>query len=170
MFDPTIFDNLKVVLEGEIYDRDLDQEIIILDRTDIVNLSDMSRMYRIKFAEKKGTAIASVEFQLFMSHKQMYSEWKQDFKEAGCDIKMIFAWPKDLSGCKEWTESSIKRIWGEEVLISHETRRTTSHSGITVVQYLVYLEFDRMINEDNALDLESMVSYALETIRILPAI
>lgn len=169
MFDPTIFDNLKVVLEGEIYDRDLDGEITILDRSDIVNLSDMSRMYRIKCAEKKGTGRASVEFQLFMSHQQMFNEWNQNMKDAGCDIKMIFAWPKDLSDSTEWLARSIKRIWGEEILISHETSWTTSHSAASEVHYFITIEFGRLINEDNAMDLENMVSYALETSRIMPA-
>ncbi|QNG61538.1 hypothetical protein H4O14_08705 [Bacillus sp. PAMC26568] len=41
MFDPTAFDNLKVVLEGEIYDADLEGIIEVIKRKDIVDLQQL---------------------------------------------------------------------------------------------------------------------------------
>lgn len=52
MFDPTIYDNIKVVLEGAVYDLDLDGKILITRREDLVDLSSMSRTYAIEFARK----------------------------------------------------------------------------------------------------------------------
>lgn len=40
MFDPTAFDNMKVVIEGAIYDLDLDGEISIIDRNDLLILQN----------------------------------------------------------------------------------------------------------------------------------
>ncbi|MCV9888442.1 hypothetical protein [Metabacillus halosaccharovorans] len=47
MFDPTVFDNLKVVIEGYIYDMDIDEQISVTDRSDIIDLAKMSRQYSI---------------------------------------------------------------------------------------------------------------------------
>ena len=49
MFDPTIFDNLKVVAEGAVYDLDLQGEILITNRIDQVDLATLSRYYAITF-------------------------------------------------------------------------------------------------------------------------
>ncbi|GGH74969.1 hypothetical protein JOD43_000621 [Pullulanibacillus pueri] len=55
MFDPTVFDNLKVVLEGAIYDLDLNENehIEIIDRSDTVDLAKMSRSYSISLSRGK---------------------------------------------------------------------------------------------------------------------
>ena len=39
MFDPTAYDNLKVILEGAVYDLDLSGELKIIERNDIVDLA-----------------------------------------------------------------------------------------------------------------------------------
>ncbi|UTW70295.1 hypothetical protein KHA80_06930 [Anaerobacillus sp. HL2] len=41
MFDPTIYENLKVVIEGEVYDHDMNGRILII-QIDIVDLATMS--------------------------------------------------------------------------------------------------------------------------------
>ena len=62
MFDPTIYDNLKVVLEGEIYDRDLAGAIQIVDRSDIVDLAIMSRIFIMRFQNRElPDAIAEIK-------------------------------------------------------------------------------------------------------------
>ncbi|MBR8645431.1 hypothetical protein KEH51_18565 [[Brevibacterium] frigoritolerans] len=55
MFDPTAFENMKVVLEGAVYDRDFIGDILVINRDDIVNLSTMSRSYKIEMELKKQT-------------------------------------------------------------------------------------------------------------------
>jgi IS4 transposase len=49
MFDPTAFDNMKVIIEGLLYDKDLDGEYEITDRNDFVNLSKMDRLFSIRY-------------------------------------------------------------------------------------------------------------------------
>lgn len=36
MFDPTAFDNLKVIVEGAVYDFDLHGDILVTDRKDMI--------------------------------------------------------------------------------------------------------------------------------------
>lgn len=47
MFDPTVYDNLKVVLEGSLYDVDLSGDIEISDRSDMIDLAKLARAYTI---------------------------------------------------------------------------------------------------------------------------
>lgn len=60
MFDPTIFDNIKVVLEGLLYEKDSEEEIFITDRQDLVDLSRMSRTAVFSFKTPDGRTIASI--------------------------------------------------------------------------------------------------------------
>ncbi|GGE48792.1 hypothetical protein GCM10011391_29530 [Pullulanibacillus camelliae] len=57
MFDPTVFDNLKVVLEGAMYDLDFNEDIDITDRSDTVDLAKMSRSYTLTLTQGKADAI-----------------------------------------------------------------------------------------------------------------
>lgn len=47
MFDPTAFDNLKVIVEGAVYDFDLHGDILVTDRKDMMDLASLSRIYHI---------------------------------------------------------------------------------------------------------------------------
>ncbi|MEI0739291.1 hypothetical protein VQ056_26320 [Paenibacillus sp. JTLBN-2024] len=50
MFDPTIFENLKVALENQLYDLDnIDGLIRIIGRDDRLEMSVMSREFAIRF-------------------------------------------------------------------------------------------------------------------------
>lgn len=51
MFDPTIFDNLKVVLEGGIYDLEQNSQMIILDRKDMLDLAAMTRTFQMEMTQ-----------------------------------------------------------------------------------------------------------------------
>jgi hypothetical protein len=47
MFDPTIFDNWKVVVEGAMYDLDREGEAEVIAREDLMDLAGLSRSFRI---------------------------------------------------------------------------------------------------------------------------
>jgi len=47
MFDPTAFENIRVVLEGIFYDEDLEGSLIIIDRNDLINTAKLSRTYEL---------------------------------------------------------------------------------------------------------------------------
>ncbi|NUJ69854.1 hypothetical protein HUS64_21435, partial [Pseudoalteromonas sp. 2102] len=50
MFDPTIFDNLKTVVEGAVYDLDVTDELVtVVDRSDIIDLAKFTRAYALSF-------------------------------------------------------------------------------------------------------------------------
>lgn len=50
MFDPIVFENIKVALENQLYDLDnLDERISIIDRKDSLNMAVMSREWSLRF-------------------------------------------------------------------------------------------------------------------------
>ena len=52
MFDPTAFENMRVVMEGILYDKDLSGDIMIVDRNDVINTAKMSRNFDLSFQLK----------------------------------------------------------------------------------------------------------------------
>lgn len=61
MFDPTIFDNLKVVLEGAVYDLDAMDRVDIVERSDLLDVSALSRAYLIGFTLRNPPAAPARE-------------------------------------------------------------------------------------------------------------
>jgi hypothetical protein len=93
MFDPSVFENLKVVVEGAFYDLDLEGELAIIDRHDYVDLAYMSRIFeistRLDASKEKAvecTLSLSAGLQAFSSEK-ISSITK---REPGCDLKIKF--------------------------------------------------------------------------------
>ncbi|WP_139891778.1 hypothetical protein [Bacillus sp. D386] len=93
MFDPSVFENLKVVVEGAFYDLDLEGELAIIDRHDYVDLAYMSRIFeistRLDTSMEKAvecTLSLSAGLQAFSSEK-LSSITK---REPGCDLKIKF--------------------------------------------------------------------------------
>ncbi|TCP26615.1 hypothetical protein EV207_11946 [Scopulibacillus darangshiensis] len=89
MFDPTVFENLKVVLEGAVYELDLSEVIAITNRTNIIDLAKMNRAYGLSFVRENGTAEASLLIEA--STQTLSAEiLEEDSKNAACDFSITF--------------------------------------------------------------------------------
>lgn len=60
MFDPTIFENIKVVLEGLLYEIDAEADIQITDRKDLIDLARMDRCAMLTFNRSSGQTPATM--------------------------------------------------------------------------------------------------------------
>ncbi|SID87142.1 Uncharacterised protein [Mycobacteroides abscessus subsp. abscessus] len=54
LFDPTAYENMKIVMEGLLYDKDLAGQISIIDRNELINTAKLSRTFEISGARKSG--------------------------------------------------------------------------------------------------------------------
>ncbi|MCA0172035.1 hypothetical protein [Bacillus sp. RAR_GA_16] len=166
MFDPTIYENVKVVLEGELYDRDLEGEISIVSREDFVDLASLSRKYLMKFTENENVYVT---IELFADLANFSAEQLQlDQIEPGCEIKIYFDVPIVHEDDCAQTEEDIRSIWGYRPTIS----QTVSFPYASDVQDVsltthVALEFNRKINEDQISDLAELIEYAIQTANLL---
>jgi hypothetical protein len=167
MFDPTAFDNMKVVIEGALYDFDLDGEIIITDRNDLVNLAKMSRSFDVSFQlpEKIGIAKLEMESTLMNLAAELLPESSMQ-KQSGCHIKLYFYLEEESAQDYKEIDSILISIWGE-------TRKFTQ-----IVQYnplqgpnyrksIITVEFDRLIGEEHMEDLVQMIDFMISTLQRL---
>lgn len=84
MFDPTAFENMRTVMEGLIYDKDLDGDIIVLDRNDVFNSSKLSRNYTITF-RLKNQQNAKLMFELSADLQNLSAELLESVKKRKVD-------------------------------------------------------------------------------------
>ncbi|MEM5592554.1 hypothetical protein AAHH67_14070 [Niallia circulans] len=90
MFDPTAFENMRTVMEGLIYDKDLDGDIIVLDRNDVFNSSKLSRNYTITF-RLKNQQNAKLMFELSADLQNLSAELLESVKKKnGLVLPFIF--------------------------------------------------------------------------------
>ncbi|WP_347549893.1 hypothetical protein ABFG93_20735 [Pseudalkalibacillus hwajinpoensis] len=163
MFDPTIYENVKVVLEGELYDRDLEGEISIRNRKDLVDLASLSRTYEVYFEENENVRVM---VGLYADLASFSAEQLQlDHIEAGCEIKISFDMSiSESEECAE-IEEEIREIWGSRPTITQILSFQFERED-ELKNYIV-LEFNRRINEDQISDLSELIEYAVQTARLL---
>ncbi|WP_246941909.1 hypothetical protein [Bacillus pinisoli] len=165
MFDPTIFDNLKVVIEGAVYDKDLEGELAVINRRDIVDLATMSRQYLITF-KLPGQSNTHCSWELSSSVRQLSSELLLAHKElTGCSTKLTFTIEHHKITQKlQHVQSLISEIW-EDREMKIKVISTYPETEETIVE--ITLLFNRTIHEEDIDDLLHMFSYMEETLLLL---
>ena len=126
MFDPTAYENIRVVLEGIFYDKDLEGSITIIDRNDIMNTAKLTRTYELLFRLTPSDEVANPQIickvSLHASLENLTAELLSVIhmkQEAGCNLKIefLFDYKKDEFFLKqiekllreEWTGTKIRQ-------------------------------------------------------------
>ncbi|MDP4549767.1 hypothetical protein Q9251_02580 [Alkalihalobacillus macyae] len=163
MFDPTIYENVKVVLEGELYDRDLEGEISIINRKDLVDLASLSRMYEVQFNENPQVRVT---IGLFADLASFSAEQLQiENSNPGCEINISFdVLISDTEECAK-IEEDIRSIWGYRPSIQQKV--SFVYNQEEELSSHIQLEFNRRINEDQISDLSELIEYAVQTSQLL---
>ncbi|MGD6815843.1 hypothetical protein [Metabacillus sp. 84] len=166
MFDPTVFDNLKFLLEGAVYDLDLDGMVEVTSRKDLVNLADMSRSWSITFAEAgmQSEAIAVIHLSIHLD--QLEAELLRQSPSAGCSLELRFIQnvQEEKNPLKE-TEK-FRQLWEEDFQISMRIAYDPL-SGIREYKQTATLRFGRLLTEEHAGDLTRFVETVLRTIQVI---
>lgn len=169
MFDPTAFENMKVVLEGAIYDRDLDGAIHILDRNDYINSAKLSRKYEVVFSNEKATCGSSVKCRLTLEAglenlaaellPAVHSE-----SSSGCHLIVSFSFMhKNEIELFQEINDVLKEIWGHD----REIRQTITLNPFleeTWIKNKTTIKFNRLIKENHMDDLIIMIDHMIESI------
>jgi hypothetical protein len=163
LFDPTIFDNLKVVIEGAVYDKDLDGLWYVVNRKDNVDLATMSRDYSISFQLKKNSS-SSCRWLLSSTVTQLASELtgQKDQSTQGCSTSLEFTVLFE-EGKRELESvyDTISTIWGDRELVSTVV---DSYPKVSHSKMIVSIEFNRIIYEEDIDDLLTMLTYMEKTL------
>ncbi|WP_274654739.1 hypothetical protein [Paenibacillus humicola] len=165
MFDPTIFENLKVAFENQLYDLDnLSRQIDIVDRTDRLEMSVMSRTFALRFGLADKKAVTG-EIRLEASLQDLAAEILETPNETpGCTLLVRFhLHVRDAAAQCEAVQETLQRIWQPETppvqrlsFVYGEERSGYSNTA--------ELRFGRKINEDQMGDIPELVDHILRTL------
>jgi hypothetical protein len=171
MFDPTAYENMRVVMEGIIYDKDLSGEISIVDRNDVINTAKLSRTFDLSF-QFNSSSISKVTGRLTLeaSLKNLAAELLPTSgleRQAGCLVKIefLFEQESDQSISIE-VDRILRTIWGENRIIKQISRyEPLLHTQN--IQHTALILFDRIVTEDQIDDMVEMVDYMMLTLEKL---
>lgn len=158
MFDPTAFDNLKVIIEGAMYDRDLAGELMVIDRNDWLNVAKLSRSYNITIQRTKKARV-SAKLRLHAGLTELAAELIHS-EESGVFIQIDFQvgqQPDDVDVLE-----ILKGIWGHDRKYVTTTVSEGQPPSRNAVTYSIH--FERIIYEDQVDDLLEMVEFVLLTL------
>lgn len=168
MFDPTIYDNLKVVLEGSVYDLDLRGQIQVIGRNDRIELATMSRYYALRFIIPTHPQLIA-EIRLWADTMDLAGEIlelnSQDVKPYGCQLQPVFIYNvyRDNAELECIRASSIAyEIWGANVHLEQKISYNFNHSSDLTDQEAtqeIIVSFRRKFGEEVVEDLPQMVDH-----------
>jgi hypothetical protein len=170
LFDPTIFDNLKTVLEGCVYDLDLEGKILVTNRTDLIELAAMSRRCALRFREQ-GASAASAEIGLSASLADLAAELLRpggDSRDSpGCELHIAFE-TRLLDPDAECPviERELLAIWEHRPIVRQRLsfelpQREEGYEA------RISLHFGRKLDESHADDFPRLVDVTLRSLRWL---
>jgi len=166
MFDPTAFDNIKVVLEGSIYDLDLAGDIIITNRNDLINIGKMDRTYNITYQLPSPNVITGdiqAQVEINSTLDEIYNEWHRKKEWFGCTLTVTFQVKRYLDDLAE------KRL----MKLFHQQYRDNPIIKITTVkqnQELMYLsefQLKRYMGEHQVDDLKTFIGQSVQMLHLL---
>ena len=168
MFDPTAFENMRVVMEGAFYDRDLSGDISIVDRNDIINTAKLSRIFDLSFKLNSASiSIVTCRLTLEANLKNLAAELLPtpgSEKQAGCMVKIEFLFEHDSNDSITLeVDRILRKIWGENRTIQQIIRYEPLESS-PIKHQNALISFDRTIGEDQMDDLLDMMEYMMLTI------
>ena len=168
LFDPTAYENIKVVIEGEIYDRDLSGEIIVIDRNDWINAAKLSRKYEISFT-KKGyeSDLLSAMMTIEAGLENLSAELLESVNAkqlAGCKVNISFSLhhKNEMVVFKEVLKG-LEEIWGRDRAIVQTALLDPLGDKPTIKSH-VQVSFNRLVYEEQIDDLSEMVDYMIASL------
>ncbi|WP_409288825.1 hypothetical protein [Peribacillus sp. SCS-37] len=175
MFDPTAFENMKVVLEGLIYDRDFEGSILVTDRQDLINISSLSRSFLMEMEVKTGRSSACVPITCSIGLEAGLKNLSAELLEykggadAGCHIETIYQIPlkddnmADINGLFH----TLSSIWGpsREIEITEKHIYNSPEHPVRIIMAKVV--FGRLVTEEQIPDFNGLVDHAITSINKL---
>ncbi|MFD2115106.1 hypothetical protein ACFSTH_06060 [Paenibacillus yanchengensis] len=168
LYDPTIFENLKVAIENQLYDRDnIDQTIYIAGRKDILDMAVMEREFRLKF-HLVGTPNVSAEIVLHASLTDLAAEILQQTETVpGCQL--FIQYDMEINDEQRQClaiEQALQAIWGQQVSITQNISHIYGERNSTY-RNNIHVAFQRKISEEQMNDIGSLADHMVESLFIL---
>ncbi|WP_166245234.1 hypothetical protein [Paenibacillus turpanensis] len=168
MFDPTIYENIKVAMENRIYDLDnLTGEIVVTGRKDLLDQAVMSKQFTLRFVRKGYPEIAA-EICLEANLTDLAAEileWEK--AEPGCLFTLRFYMHVEQNErqCSR-IEAVLNEIWEPELRPRQKLSYIyNQYKG----QYLneIELGFESKINEEHIGEIPRLLEHIVLTLERL---
>ncbi|WP_309120238.1 hypothetical protein [Paenibacillus sp.] len=124
MFDPTIFDNWKVVFEGALYDLDREGAVEVIGREDLVDLASMSRSFRIGARRTGGGCRAEIRLTSGLADfaAERYELRLTELGAPGIRLELRFTLPGERICEARALHDALVPLWGAEAEVCHRVR------------------------------------------------
>ena len=171
MYDPTIFENLRIAFENHIYDLDnIDKKIAIINRVDRMDFAILSREYAIQFSLVNQPDVTA-EIVLQASVKELAGEILEVSGEnLGSTLSVRFT--KSVQNvaieCQQ-IEQALNEIWETDI---HLTQTLSFVHGQQASDYLnsIDMTFKSKINEKHMADIADLLDHVLQSLEVLEVI
>ncbi|MBD7908575.1 hypothetical protein [Sporosarcina gallistercoris] len=168
MYDPTIFDNLKVALENQLYDLDtLEEQIEIRNRRDVMDFAVLSREFALRFVLRKHPEI-EVEVMLRASVHDLAGEiMEEPNANPACSLSLCFQ--KNVVDPKvECTgiEKVMASIWEQDIELKQTIRYVYGEENPELLND-IEAKFKPRLTEDNMTELSLFLEHVLDTLHVL---
>ncbi|WP_456274306.1 hypothetical protein [Bacillus sp. AK031] len=150
MFDPTAYENLKVVLQGALYELELSGSLKITDRKDIIDLASLERRFSLTVSDPDVDNVSAV-----ISLLAGIKEWNAEAHPFENGIPGAWLQVLYQSEGKLFSDETINRLeewWGPERTLEW----TEIKSSINPLQHICKVNFNRIITEEMVDDLEEV--------------
>ena len=171
MYDPTIFENLKVAFENHIYDLDnIDHKITITNRIDRMDFSVLTRDFAIQFMLVNQPNVTA-EIALEASVKELAGEiLEMPGLNLGCSLVIRFS--KQLQNvatqCKQ-IEQALNEIWENDIQLT-QTLSFEFEQDAPSYRDMIEVKFEEKITEQHLGDIADFLNSVLEALDILNGI
>lgn len=172
LFDPTAFDNMKVVLEGAVYDRDLLGDILVVNRDDLINLATLSRQFTIEFELKDPRLSKRISggITLYASLENLSSELLASYSNdtySGSTVEIFILCSENVS--KEQADqvfNGLEDIWGKQRMIQWTNIAVKTNTNEQSYSSKFTISFDRLVSEEQMDDLVDMIEYLIQSLQL----
>ncbi|WP_062110163.1 hypothetical protein [Bacillus niameyensis] len=168
MYDPTVFENLKVAFENHVYDLDnLDCAITIGNRVDRMDFSILTREFAIQFSkldQPNVTAEIVLEAKLEDLAGEILELPNSNF---GCSLMLRFCKKVeevDIQCSK--IEQTLNGIWEDEIEIS-QTLSFNYKQEASGYENTIEVKFKQKMNEENMSEIGEFLHHVLITLDML---
>ena len=168
LYDPTIFENLKVAFENQVYDLDnLDGKVTITNRVDRMDFAIMARDFAIQFTLVNQPDVTA-EIVLRASVNDLAGEILElPSKTLGCSLLIRFN--KRVQNvaiqCKQ-IEQALNVIWETDIQLT-QTVSFLYEQEASSYQNLIEVKFMSKINEERMGDIADFLDHVVESLEVL---
>lgn len=170
MFDPTAYENFKVIIEGSVYDFDFTGDIKVVNRSELLDLAVLSRQFTMSFIMPDYSRLVG-SIVLRASLNELAGEiLDEDDTKAAAKVVLQFAYhSSDLATVEkvEAIKECLLHIWGDDRQISFISSQHFIDGKHSHFSNEVTVSFNRMVREDLADDLYELPKYMMESLQAL---